>query len=132
MKQILMIMLASTLITLGKAQENPGPAGKWIITSLVLDGKLTDVSGKAWEVDFQKTEGQVGTKICNLMSGKYSVNGNKIRFSAMRSTKMMCPEMNYESAVGKAFSEADHFEIDKNRMLLKKGEQVLMILTMPV
>ena len=45
---------------------------------------------------------------------------------------MMCPEKEYESAIGKAFSEAESFEYDKNRMILKKGDRILMILTMPV
>jgi heat shock protein HslJ len=132
MKQLLMTMLASTLITLGMAQQNDGPDGKWIITSVLMDGKLTDVSEKSWEVAFTKAEGQVGAKICNSMGGKYTVTGKKIKFGAMRSTKMMCPDINYETAIGKAFADADNFEYDKNRMQLKKGDKILMILTMPV
>jgi heat shock protein HslJ len=50
----------------------------------------------------------------------------------MRSTRMMCPEMDYESAIGKAFSEAESFEYDKNQMTLKKGDKVLMTFMMPV
>lgn len=132
MKQLIITILASTLVTLGMAQQNPAPAGKWQILSIWVDGKMEDVSAKSWEVEFKVTEGQVGAKICNSMGGKYSVTGNKIKFGAMRSTKMMCPEINYETAVGKAFSAAETFEYDKNRMTLKKGEQVLMVLEMPV
>lgn len=132
MKFFLMTIFATSLMTMGMAQENNGPAGKWLITSVLMEGKLADISAKAWEVEFKKAEGEVGTKICNSMAGKYTVTGNKIKFGAMRSTRMMCPEMEYESAIGKAFSEAESFEYDKNRMILKKGDRILMILTMPV
>lgn len=125
-------ILTCTLVTLGMAQQNPGPAGKWQIVSVLMDGNMEDVSAKSWEVEFKAADGQVAAKICNSMGGKYSVNGNKIKFGPMRSTKMMCPEINYETAVGKAFSAAETFEYDKNRMTLKKGEQVLMVLEMPV
>lgn len=132
MKFFLMTIFATTLLTMGMAQENNGPAGKWLIISVLQEGKLTDVSAKAWEVEFKKAEGEVGTKICNSMAGKYTVTGNKIKFGAMRSTRMMCPEMDYESAIGKAFSEAESFEYDKNRMTLKKGVKVLMTFMMPL
>jgi heat shock protein HslJ len=124
--------MAMALVTVTMAQENNGPAGKWLITSVLQEGKLTDVSAKAWEVDFKKAEGEVGAKICNSMGGKYTVTGSKIKFGAMRSTKMMCPDIDYETAIGKAFADSDNFEFDKNRMFLKKGAKVLMTLTMPI
>jgi heat shock protein HslJ len=132
MRFFLMAIAVTTLMNIGMAQENNGPAGKWLITSVLEDGNLSDVSGKAWEVEFRKAEGEVGAKVCNSMSGKYTVTGNKIKFGTMRSTKMMCPDINHETAVGKAFADADNFEYDKNRMLLKKGSKLVMILTMPV
>ncbi len=132
MKLLWMTMLASTLFTIAMAQENNGPAGKWLISSVLMEGKMKDVSEKAWEVEFNKAEGQVGAKICNSMGGKYTVTGNKINFGPMRSTKMMCPDIDYETAIGKAFGDADNFEFDKNRLYIKKGGKLLMVLTMPV
>jgi len=132
MRFILMTMMVSALMTHATAQENNGPSGKWLITSIWQEGKLTEVSGKSWEVDFKKDEGQVGAKICNSMNGKYSVNGKNIKFGSFRSTKMMCPDINFETAIGNAFEEANNFEYNKNQLFLKKGSQVLMVLTMPV
>ena len=132
MRFFLMTMMATALLTHAIAQENNGPAGKWLITSILQEGKLTEVSGKSWEVDFKKDEGQVGAKICNSMGGKYTVDGKNIKFGAFRSTKMMCPDINFETAIGKAFEGANNFEYNKNQLFLKKGSQVLMVLTMPV
>jgi heat shock protein HslJ len=108
------------------------PEGKWLITSMVINGKLTDVSAKAYEFEFKTAGKQVFTKICNNMSGGYTMEGNTIKFGPMRSTKMLCPETDYESAFSQAIMQVDTVEYERNRMHLKKGNETLLILTMPV
>jgi heat shock protein HslJ len=108
------------------------PNGKYILTALFMDGKLTDVSGKAYEVEFKKSDNQISTKICNITGGQYSLDGNKITFGPLRSTRMMCSDMNYENALSKAFPEIDNFSYDRAKLHLKKGADILITLTMPV
>ncbi len=108
------------------------PKGKWIITQLMMGGKLSDISARAYEFEF-KTEGnQIATKICNATRGGYSISGNKIQFGNLMSTKMMCPDMDYEASFNQAISSVDNFEYDRNKMILKKGTETIMVLSMPV
>jgi heat shock protein HslJ len=106
--------------------------GKWVIAEIMMDGKLADVSGKAWEMEFRTGESAVGVGICNRMGGGYTLDGSKIKFGPMRSTKMMCPDIKYEDAFGKAVMEVDNFSFEKNRMFLKKGNETVIVLYMPV
>lgn len=108
------------------------PNGKYILTSLWMDGKLTNVSAKAYEMEFKKDENQVYTKVCNNISGKYTLDGSKIKFGHMRSTRMMCPDMNFETAFNQALEQVDNISYDRAKLHLKKGDQILVTLTMPV
>ncbi len=108
------------------------PHGKYILASLWMDGKLTNVSAKAYEMEFKKDENQVYTKICNNISGQYTLDGNKIKFGPMRSTRMMCPDMNFETAFNQALEQVDNISYDKAKLLLKKGNDVLITLIMPM
>jgi heat shock protein HslJ len=106
--------------------------GKWVIAEIKVDGKLADVSGKAWEMAFRPAENAMNAKICNSMGGGFTLEGDKIKFGPVRSTKMMCPEIKYEDAFGKAVMEVDNFGFEKNKMFLKKGSETLMVLYMPI
>jgi heat shock protein HslJ len=108
------------------------PHGKYILTSLLIDGKLTNISAKAYEVEFNKDDNQLNTKICNNINGKYTLDGHKIAFGPMRSTRMMCPDMSYENALSKAFTEIDNVSYDRAKLYLKKGDQILVTLIMPI
>jgi heat shock protein HslJ len=61
-----------------------------------------------------KTDGTVeGTGGCNGMSGGYSLmDGGKIKFSQLVSTKMACPDMTVETAFHAALEKADMYTAD--------------------
>jgi heat shock protein HslJ len=115
-----------------EAQVDRSLEGKWVIASIMTEGQLADVSGKAWEMEFRTGEKAVGVGICNRIGGGYTIDGNKIKFGPMRSTKMMCPDIKFEGAFGKAIIEVDNYSFDKNRMMLKKGDETLIELYMPI
>lgn len=106
--------------------------GKWVIAEIMMDGKLANVSGKAWEMEFRTNENAVGIGICNRMGGGYTLDGSKIKFGPMRSTKMMCEDIRYEDAFGKAVMEVDNYRFERNKMFLKKGNETLIVLYMPI
>jgi heat shock protein HslJ len=128
--------LLAALLSLGamsqKQTENKSPEGKWIISFLLMEGKLSDISGKAYELEFRMAEGQMGAKMCNSMGGNFTIDGKKMSFGPMRSTKMMCPDFDYETAFGQAIMQVDNFSFEKNRMMVKKGNEILLVLSMPV
>jgi heat shock protein HslJ len=115
-----------------EATTSRSPEGKWLITSLVMEGKLTDISAKAFELEFKEAGNQVSTKICNMIRGGYTMEGSNVKFGPMASTKMMCPDMNYEASFNQAIMQVDNIAYERNRMYLKKGNETLIILTMPV
>jgi heat shock protein HslJ len=78
------------------------------------------------------TDGKVAAKICNRINGNYAYGNGSIKFSGMTSTRMTCPDMPFESAFNQAINEVDTVAFEKNKMILKKGKVVLMILSEPV
>lgn len=133
MMKLVMTAMAAFMLAMGvNGREMRDPDGNWLISAVMMNGMLTNVSDKPWQMEFRKTEGQVSLKICNRIAGKYSLKNGKIKVGPLLSTKMMCPEMDYEMAISKALQEADSIEFEQQTLKLKKGKAVLMVLTMPV
>ncbi|HSK12973.1 MAG TPA: META domain-containing protein [Phnomibacter sp.] len=140
MTKMLTAMVAIAFTTIGLAQRanehsdarTPVPDGKWIISSIMVNGTLTDISARAWQIEFKAAEGQVHASICNIIRGGYSAEENEIKFGQMISTKMYCQDMLYETAFLMAIGEIDSFYYEKNRLILKKGDEIIMIFSMPV
>lgn len=118
--------------TMNSAMAQRSVEGKWIISAILTSGKLTEVSDKGWEMEFLTAEQMAAAGLCNRMNGGFTLQGNQIKFGPMRSTKMMCPDMDLETAFSKAITEIDNYAFDANRLLLKKGNEILVILSMPV
>lgn len=106
--------------------------GKWVVAEIKVDGKLADVSGKAWEMEFRPTENAMNAKICNSMGGGFTLDGDKIKFGPMRSTRMMCPDIKYEDAFGKAVKDVDNYSFERNKMFLKRGSETMIVLYTPI
>jgi heat shock protein HslJ len=135
MIRIMIALTALGLALTGMSQKtvmnDRSPEGKWILKYLQMEGQLQNVAAKAYQIEFSN-DGQMSTKICNNIGGKFTITGNSISFGPVRSTKMMCPDMNYESAFNKAIMEADTIEYKGSEMILKKGKEIVMTLYMPV
>ncbi len=113
------------------ATSERNPSGKWTLISLLKNDQLEDVSAKAFQLELN-ADGKVVTKICNRIMGTYTYANGSIRFSGMTSTRMTCPEMPYESAFNQAINEVDNVVFERNKMILKKGEKVLLVLSEPI
>lgn len=71
---------------------------------LAEDGKVTAFAG------------------CNRMSGGYELKeGLQIRFTAMASTRMACPDMTTEQVLGEVLAGADNYSINGQSMTLNKA-----------
>ena len=122
--------MACTVVVFGQKQmRQQSLEGKWTITFMLMEGKLSDVSDKGYKLEFRTGENRMGAQICNRMGGSYISDGNIIKFGQMFSTKMMCPDMAYETAFGNALMQVNNFSFEENRMLLKNGNDTLMILS---
>lgn len=55
---------------------------------------------------------------CNAFSGSFSLEENQITFGPIASTKKMCPEINNESMLYKAFENTQELKLDANTLVL--------------
>jgi heat shock protein HslJ len=68
-----------------------------------------------------------GNTGCNGFGGNYEVKGNRLTLSKIISTQMACnPGMQTESRLMKALTEADGYEIRNDKLILRKGDQLLI------
>jgi heat shock protein HslJ len=68
-----------------------------------------------------------GTGGCNRISGSYEIaKRGSIKFSNVMSTKMMCNDQKFEDRFLEVLNEVDGYVVENNRMLLKKGKEVVM------
>lgn len=62
---------------------------------------------------------------CNLMSGRYSVDGNKIVMRNLTSTRIRCPQYSLENLYFNIIQSADQYEIINNRLILyDRGKRI--------
>lgn len=74
-----------------------------------------------------KVNGQGG---CNGFFGTVKIDGKKIDFSKMASTMMACQHMEIETAYLKALEEVDSYEVKSGNLILKKGKNTLVTLSL--
>ena len=64
-----------------------------------------------------------GSGGCNSMMGGYELmEGNQIKFSGVASTRMACPDMSMEDALGKVITETDNYAINGKFLMLHKAK----------
>lgn len=64
-----------------------------------------------------------GSGGCNSMMGGFELmEGNQIKFSGVASTKMACPDMSMEDALGKVIAETDNYAINGKFLMLHKAK----------
>lgn len=63
---------------------------------------------------------------CNTFGGSFETDGEKIKVGRVMSTRRGCPILMFENAMLRSLREVDGYVIDRNRLLLKKGDDVLL------
>jgi heat shock protein HslJ len=76
-----------------------------------------------------------GESGCNTYSGSYTVDGNKLQFGPLATTRQACPEpetMKQENAFLSAMEQVGSYKINGNQLELRdgKGDSVLMFTTL--
>lgn len=106
---------------------------------LSLEGphwELTEVAGKQVQqylnqrkpyIQFDAENNRAyGFGSCNNFSGGYTIEGNKLTFIAMASTRMYCQHvMQQEAAFNTMLSTTNGYKIDGNMLVLLKDGKVL-------
>lgn len=69
-----------------------------------------------------------GFAVCNSFFGKYTKKGNLIRFGNTMSSQKNCIEnIHIEDIITSTLGKIDNYSIEEKNLLLKKGEDVLMV-----
>ncbi|WP_052467152.1 META domain-containing protein [Psychroserpens damuponensis] len=100
---------------------------KWVITALKgVEITNPEINDKAIHFILQPDGNRVnGFSGCNTFMGNYTITeGNRISFSKMASTRMMCPDASInETAVLQVFELADNYSIKGGVLSLNKGKR---------
>lgn len=78
-----------------------------------------------FEVGLRKFAGNGG---CNQINGNYSLDKNAISFHELISTKMSCNDIEFENLFISTLENIDRFETRGNDLLLKRRQEVLLVL----
>jgi heat shock protein HslJ len=101
--------------------------GKWILDAIRIDDRMETIGN--WQYTVEIKEGQLFAQLCNRLRGPVML-GKEGQFKAgpVVSTKMMCPQMAYESAFLKALENANSYKATATEWVLMKEDTILAVL----
>lgn len=121
--------------------ESPDTTSTAATTAATMNSELQETHWKLIELNGQPVTNPVGNQKeafimlakegnkltgsggCNSMMGGYELmEGNQIKFSGVASTRMACPDMSMEDALGKVFTETDNYAINGKFLMLQKAK----------
>lgn len=116
----------------GSVSETTALVGpRWRLVELEGQPSLAVDGSREPHLVFSRTEGidRVGGSTgCNSMGGRYELDGDRIAFSELISTKMACIEddrMRQETRFVGALERADRYAISGDTLSLSAGDQVI-------
>ena len=103
---------------------------RWVLTE--MKGVPVQLSGGRRDayINFEAAEKRfTGNGGCNQVSGNYSLDKKNIHFGEVISTKMSCPDIEFENTFLSTLNSIGHYEQRGNDLLLKKKKEVLLRFT---
>lgn len=131
MKYFLPILIATIIVSCSQklAPDTGWGNQRWVVVQ--MKGVPVQQSGSRRDafVSFNPTEKKFnGNAGCNQMSGNYSLDGRDIRFSEVITTKMACPDIEFETVFLGELAKVDRYEVEGTDLLLKRKREVLLVL----
>jgi heat shock protein HslJ len=105
--------------------------GAWKLTSFGSGGTLTSALPDVQAgLTFNEDGTITGTSGCNEFGGNYHVEGNRIIFSEVVSTLILCdaPVMEQEEVVQQVLMETATYQIEGNAMTITKEDRALVLM----
>ncbi len=114
---LILIVIAGSMLAACSGSASTSLVGDWKLISYGSTPALPDTETSLVFDAQNKVSGNVG---CNSFSGDYTVDGDKVTFSAITSTLMACadPIMEQESAVLKSLVDTATFNISGNTLTI--------------
>jgi heat shock protein HslJ len=104
---------------------------QWNISKLLIDGSLQDVQSFAYTL--QLKDSALSAKICNNFNGTVHISdeGN-FKALPMRSTKMMCIQINHESSFVSAIQSSTSIQVQDGKLqLLDENKTIVLEAVLP-
>lgn len=101
-------------------------AHRWTLTE--VDGRPVAPAGTEQDAHLlfftpNRVSGSTG---CNRLTGTFELSGqNRIRFSPLGTTRMMCPDADAENRFVKAMGTVDMYSVTDSALLLSNGKTVV-------
>lgn len=106
-------------------------SGKWVISGIYVNGKKEDISTKNFLIDFNEETKRVLGKVCNGFSGSLTTQkGNRITIGQLMSTKMLCPDIDFENQIMSALQTANNYGFVGDTLTLTQDGKNLLSLTL--
>lgn len=111
-----------------KGKNNKPLVGtQWQLMSMM--GQEVDINADQFVFSFSEDGRFSGVGACNRMMCDYSVTPKRaIKFGALAGTRMMCPKVNLEAQFTKITTQATHYEIDGDMLLLLSNGELQAVL----
>ncbi len=123
LKSLIMIMLGAAMLggccsACKQRTKNARPLEGTVWHLIQIEGR--DVAAEAGTFDITLQDGGLsGIGACNRLMGSYTVGPNMgIRFGALASTRMMCPDVDMETQLASVLESATHYDIDYDTLIL--------------
>ncbi len=101
---------------------------EWIVTS--IDGLDSPFTGRV-TLRFSTDPNTVsGRAACNMFTAGYNLGENSITFDQVASTKMMCPDINTETAFFSALRKVTSYRLQDGNLIFLENEKPLITCSM--
>lgn len=95
----------------------------WCVETLYANGDTIAIpAGHNPGISFLKGNKIAGETGCNIFFGYFEADGDKITFTNMGSTRMMCPQMEFENSYMNALNDISSFTIVQDTLTFKDKE----------
>lgn len=100
---------------------------EWHLETMM--GQQVDIDAEQFVFQFTEDGRFAGVGACNRMMGDYTTTSKgAISFGALAGTRMMCPKAHLEAEFTKIISQATHYEIDGDMLLLLSNGELQAVL----
>ena len=78
-------------------------------------------------IEFNESEKRFsGNAGCNQMSGRYALDKNDLSLSEVITTKMSCPDIEFETLFLELLADVDRYEMEGDDLVMKDGRREVL------
>lgn len=124
-RSLLKVLEKEGMMSIALPQENIG--GQWVISGIFKDGQKEDIASKNFVMGFNEGAHKITGKVCNGFGGNLATEkGNRITIANIISTKMYCPDMEYETLVLEALQKSTNYSLENGMLVLQQDGKSLL------